>query len=326
MSIRKHLKGGSLSATYLIIDNDKTFVRKEVSLTQNREYGFQRWCSQLKRMQRYSVLFPGVFPKILKYGYEKDFAYFDMEYMDNFITAHQFLISTNDYDKISAFTTNLIETMQKMHKISIPSNSEAINLYLYEEVDRRLVDCYENETFTQFLTHDTIYFNGELIKSFKSQINEFYSLFKEYSYPTETFTHGNLTLENILYSEEQNKIVFIDPYEENIVDTVLAEYSQIYQSCNSKYEIYNSMNATIIDNNVNLNIPNYIGLDYFNKLFTNYVKNTCDDKQFKIIKLLEISQFIRMLPFKMAVDESKMIFFYALASKLFHNLENGKNE
>ena len=38
---------------------------------------------------------------------------------------------------------------------------------------------------------------------------------------------------------------------------------------------------------------------------------------------LEVSQFIRMLPFKMEVDE-KMILFYGLASKLFEDLKNEK--
>lgn len=40
-----------------------------------------------------------------------------------------------------------------------------------------------------------------------------------------------------------------------------------------------------------------------------------------MIILLEISQFIRMLPFKMEVDSNKMYFFYGLASMLFENLK-----
>jgi hypothetical protein len=40
-----------------------------------------------------------------------------------------------------------------------------------------------------------------------------------------------------------------------------------------------------------------------------------------MIRLFEISQFIRMLPFKMLIDKRKMIFFYGLASYLFHTLE-----
>lgn len=43
---KTRLKGGSLSGTYLCQpDHGEPFVRKEVSLVHNREYGFQRWYS-----------------------------------------------------------------------------------------------------------------------------------------------------------------------------------------------------------------------------------------------------------------------------------------
>lgn len=275
-------------------------------------------------MQRYSILFPGIFPKVLKYGQENGMAYFDMEYFDNCVTAHEFLITTEDTEKISTFNKTLIDTMHQMHKINIPSNPEAIYLYLHEEIERRLFDCHKNKTFIDFLEYKEIYFNEELVPSFMSQVENYYRSFGDYEKPIETFTHGNLTLENILYSPNKNRVIFIDPYEENVVDSTLAEYSQIYQSCNSKYELYNSYPAHIMNNHITIEIPDYLGLNYFHTLFTNYVKTTCTEKEYKIIKLLEISQFIRMLPFKMVVDENKMIFFYALASKLFYNLQ--KNE
>ena len=63
--IIKQFKGGSLSSTNLIEDRGELFVRKSVSLINNREYGFQRWYSQLKKLQRYSVMFPGLFPSVL---------------------------------------------------------------------------------------------------------------------------------------------------------------------------------------------------------------------------------------------------------------------
>ena len=46
---------------------------------------------------------------------------------------------------------------------------------------------------------------------------------KYYVNPSETFTHGNITLENLLYIPDESKFIFIDPYEENIIDSVLAE-------------------------------------------------------------------------------------------------------
>ena len=64
----KKFKGGSLSSTNLMEESGKLFVRKSVSLIDNREYGFQRWYSQLKKLQRYSVMYPNLFPPVLNYG------------------------------------------------------------------------------------------------------------------------------------------------------------------------------------------------------------------------------------------------------------------
>ena len=139
--------------------------------------------------------------------------------------------------------------------------------------------------------------------------------------PFKTFTHGNITLENLLYIPDESKFIFIDPYEENIIDSVLAEYSQILQSSNSKYEILNRENDFVVEKNIiNVTIDDNSKIDYFNSKFVGFLKNNLTKSEFIMTKLLEVSQFIRMLPFKMEVDEKKMILFYGLASKLFEDL------
>lgn len=325
--MKTKLKGGSLSETFLINDpllyNGKSFVRKSVSLTQNREYGFQRWYSQLKKLQRYSVMFPGLFPSILKYGMEGDFAYFDIEYIENSITAHEFLMTTEDIQKISLFTDSLIAAMQQLHSVTIPSNSECIKLYLYEEVEQKLQDCQTNPEFVKFLNYKTIYFNNESINNDLTFL--FKTLNQSYVETTECFTAGNLTLENILYNQEKNKIIFIDPYEENIIDSKLADYSQLMQSCNSNYEIYNNHPVKIINNCIDCKIKINFGLSYFRSLFYKYLRETCNSNQLVVIKLLECTQYLRMAPFKMSVAPDRMILFYGLALKLLDDIQSKNN-
>jgi len=146
---------------------------------------------------------------------------------------------------------------------------------------------------------------------------------KYYVNPEETFTHGNITLENLLYIPNEKKFIFIDPYEENIIDSCLAEYSQLLQSSNAKYEIYNRQEQYILSGNrIELHVDKNKSIDYFNDKLLSYLKSHFNKEDYIMIRLLEISQFIRMLPFKMEVDEKKMIFFYGLASKLFDDLLN----
>ncbi len=321
--MKVRLKGGSLSGTYLIKEDNKQYVRKEISLKENREYGFQRWYSQLKRIQRYSVLFPKLFPKLLGYGIIKseDKAYFDIEYIDNSYNGFDFLCNTTSKTKIDKFIKTLKRSMDEMYKMKMTSDSNSIGLYIREEVNQRLLDCNHNKNFKKFLEYKEIVFNNEIIPSLIYKLEEYKTLASNnYINPIETFTHGNLTLENIVYSPDTDEVYFIDPYEENIIDSPLAEYSQLLQSSNSLYELYNQSTPIVSGNQVKIDVKIPEGLSYFNTKLNKIIDSNFNNKDIKIIKILEISQFIRMLPFKAIVDENKMVFFYSLASKLLNDL------
>lgn len=316
--VKKQLKGGSLSSTYLINNN---FVRKTVSLTQNREYGFQRWYSQLKRIQRYEVLFPGLFPKLLNYGMGEKEAYFDIEYIPNSCNGFEFLSQTQNLHQIEEFIESLTHSLSYLHSHSFTSDANSIKLYLREEIDQRIEDCLKNSTFNKFTQYDTIIFQEEEIPSFLSQINKYKKIALKGSLNIhECFTHGNLTLENIIYQPLTKAIYFIDPYEENIIDSPLAEYSQLLQSSNSLYELYNSSSIQISKNSLTSKVVPPIGLVYFNNWLLTLLNKKYSTEEITLIKVLEISQFIRMLPFKASIDEDKMLFFYGLASKLLNDL------
>jgi hypothetical protein len=319
--IRK-FKGGSLSSTSLMQDkNNHFFVRKTVSLIENREYGYQRWYSQLKRLQRYSVLFPELFPKILKFGQEEKIAYFDIEYFKEAVNAQEYIQNANS-NEVDDFFESLQKTLNKLHFYKIHSNVDSIELYIHEEVEQRLNDCRKNQRFMNFLEYDEIVFNGNKVKPFMKAIDEYKQMFFQfYTNTIETFTHGNITLENLLYMPKNKRVILIDPYEENIIDSVLCEYSQLLQSSNAKYEMYNERVAIITANSIVLELPSSPGMNYFNDKLVNYLKKSFSNDDYMIIRLMEISQFIRMLPFKMEIDEDKMLFFYGLASYLFSELK-----
>lgn len=318
------LKGGSLSGTYLCRPADAPpFVRKDVSLVTNREYGFQRWYSQMKRLQRYSVQFPGVFPRLLRYGQDGDSAYFDLEYIPEAVTVQAFLLETDDRARIDAMFEELVRTMHVMHRIEIPSTPGPMDLYIHEEIEERLAACAKNARFQEIASRSHVTFNGTRVPGLAHVVSEFKALARQaYVRATETFTHGNLTLENVLYQPASNRIVFVDPYEENVIDSVLAEYSQVYQSSHARYELYNDGVPAIDGDRIGMRIPSVPGLDYFDERFTRWIAERHDVDERRTIRLLEVSQFVRMLPFKMEIDEEKMVFFYGLASYLFQRLRD----
>lgn len=319
----KKFKGGSLSETLLIEKRTgDRVIRKTVSLTENREYGFQRWYSQLKRLQRYSVIFPGLFPTLLDYGVDGNIAYMDIAYFEDAVNAQDYIEACQVSCDVEDFFLALTDSMMRMHSTSIPSSPPPIGLYIREEVEQRLNDCGHNEEFMSFIKNKKIRFNGKEVTSFIHNLDGFKQMCNtHYVCTSETFTHGNITLENILYVPHKKQIIFIDPYEENIIDSRLAEFSQLMQSSNSKYEMYNRETPKIDECSVECVIPPSFGMDYFNALLIKYLKVNFTEDDFTMIRLLEISQFIRMLPFKMVINKNAAFFFYGLASYLFEEMK-----
>ena len=264
-------------------------------------------------------MFPGLFPQVLGCGLEGNMSYYDMEIIDG-INAYEFLtkvVPEHEIDEIIKFKSRLVKAMERIHGIGIQTKKCNFHLYYKEEIERKLYDCQSNIFFFDLIKHPTVDFGGEFVPSFFHVMKEYEKIFLVISSKNEireTFSHGNMTLENIMYNRESGKITFIDPYEENIIDSKWCDYSQILQSCNSFYEVYNEGEPQFIPKQ----------LLTFNKIFKEFL-NEDSAYNSELVRLFEISQFIRMLPFKMTTDEKGMSFFYKYASKLFYNFQKQWN-
>ena len=277
-------------------------------------------------MERFGELFPGAFPRVLDVGREGTNAYFDLEYIEGSISGFEFLRSNPAPEAIQSYFDALLKRMEQLHSVRRPSYTKTIDLYLYEEVERPIITCAQNREFKDFLDYKKIVFNGVEVPSLVQVLPRLYEIgICHYRNPWECYTHGNLTLENTLWVPETKQIWFVDPYEENIIDNIHNEYSQILQSCNGLYEIYNDLMPSVVGNSIVLEAPLCEGIQKFNHYFTNWLIQNLSNDDFKIVKLYEISQFSRMLPFKLHVAKDKMIFFYALASFLAFQLLEGSD-
>lgn len=314
------LKGGSLSSTYLIEQDNKKFIRKTVSLKENREYGYVRWYSQLKKLQRYNTEFPRLFPKVLNVSYEKDDAYFDLQYMDGYSDLYTIFsgrdLSEHELKKINHALWN---AFKELHRIDYVPNSGAALLYFKEEVEQKLIDANKFIEFNKFYSHGTYELNGEIVHGITNFMDELRNFFSEMNLINEECIHGNPTLENTLYSFVDDMIVFVDPYEESIIDSRFLDYSMVLQSSHSLYEHFNSQTINVEDSKVwcNANQPSD-NFRKFNELFTSEL---IESETKKIVEVLEATQFIRMLPFKCAAGNyNHAKYFYLHACNLFNKI------
>lgn len=313
------LKGGSLSSTSHYVDLN--LIRKEVSLKNHREYGFVRWYSQLKKLQRYNTLYPELFPKVLNVSYQDNSAYFDIEYMKGFRDLKQIFSDKElSQQQIEKINNALWRAFDELHSSEMKANPGAPLLYFKEEVLQKISDACIISDFDNFYNQNDVYeYNGQIVHGLKNYLNELENFFKELNFVEEQTIHGNPTLENTLYSFDEDRIVFVDPYEESIVDTRFLDYSQVLQCSSSHYGFINDRNVQVKGTTVSFNEKIPVNFIMFNKAFQS---NIFEPRTHEIVKVFEATQFFRMLPFKVrALEHDKAKYFYVhacyLLSKVF---------
>lgn len=319
MKITK-LKGGSLSSTSLIETDNFKFIRKSVSLKDNREYGFVRWYSQLKKLQKYNSDFPRMFPRVIGVSYDGEEAYFDLEFMEGYENINTILLNKELTDhQIQKISIALWNNFKIMHRHNYEPNVGSPLLYFKEEVEQKILDARKYPAFDEFFKYETYEFNGKIVHGITNFLYDLKNFFGDMKLTSEECIHGNPTLENTLYSFVDDAVVFVDPYEESIIDTKFLDYSMVLQSSNSLYEYFNEKNIHVEESKVwcdDIETPSN-----FNKFNDYFLQNINDDKQRNIIGILEATQFIRMLPFKCAVgDFDHAKYFYLHACNLLNGL------
>lgn len=313
------LKGGSLSSTYHHVDEN--IIRKKVSMRLNREYGFVRWYSQLKKLQRYNSLFPGLFPNVLNVSYDTNEAYFDIEYMKGFKDLKTIFSEKElSFREIENINEALLDAFYILHSVPLLPNKGAPKLYFKEEVLQKINDACQSVTFESFYNrNDTYEYNGQIVHGLKNYLNELENYFTELNFGEEETIHGNPTLENTLYSFDENRIVFVDPYEESIIESRFLDYSQVLQCSSSHYGFINDRKVNVDGTTLSFDEPIPKNFSMFNEVFLSAIQ---DAKSLELIRVLEATQFIRMLPFKVkALEDEKARYFYVhachLLSKVF---------
>ena len=318
------LKGGSLGRTELIQTGGGDLrVRKSISSLKNREYGEVRWHSQLKRLQRYDSLVPGLFPKVLQLGTTEDSYFFDIEYFEGFCNLKSYFCDhLPNQDQIELIAERVINSAARLHSYTnFDSYPGSLNVYLQEEVLQKLSDACDDRDFEVFSNIPTIYLNSIEIPSLKSQVPWLREFVAKIDVASECFTHGNLTLENILIHPESLEIRLIDPYDENIVDCREADFSQILQCSSSHYGIMSDYEPIVNGAAVILEYKIPTPLIQFNEVVLRSFDSSALNLNNELLNFLHLSQFVRMLPFKVQSGNlNKAILFYALSCKLMQEM------
>ncbi|MDB4794716.1 hypothetical protein OAG73_00770 [bacterium] len=296
----KKLKGGSLSSTSVVMMPGGEYrVRKSVSRKSEREHGLVRWHSQIRRMQQIHKYLPDNSPIIKEIGVENDTFYYDIPFYEKSVNIFEYL-SKEGSDKGIELFEQVNELIKEYSSISFGRVKGSFSVFLAEEVNERLfnvTDALQKAHNQGSITKEESKFINSKIPSTLKLIN---TAILKYGYIgiNESLTHGNLTLENMLYSEYDKNIILIDPYSETYCESVLGDYSQLMQSTVSSYESVVLLGENGIVN-LNSNPPLICneGVESFGRTLMKNLSNLEPEHLF-ILNLFHAAQFIRMFPFK----------------------------
>ncbi|MEZ8656734.1 hypothetical protein AB6D60_22455 [Vibrio splendidus] len=321
----KIFKGGSLSSTSLIKESNVVSVVKKCSSTHEREYGLMRLLSQKSKMEIMSTTFPYLFPKVLDLRHNDGFLELYLEYLDSHTDVIELLCQEElDKNLIERMANNILQELGRLHDFSIGSSlsANAFECYFKEELLKPISEFANYDEQTSMASNNI---NGRLIKNI-AKWNAFYDVFNTIDWDeidlTQSYTHGNATLENIMYCSSSDSVKFIDCYEENIFHTKYNDISQLLQCSKHMYSyIMRSevFNEECLDKNNHIN-----NIKIFNDVIEKFIFQNFNKSEKLLIRLYELSQFTRMLPFKAkANDIYGFGRFYWKASEIAHNYFGG---
>ncbi|MBF8791657.1 hypothetical protein IRZ70_02405 [Pseudomonas monteilii] len=324
MSVVKQLRGGSLSATCVVQRGSGLYVRKTSCRAHNREHGLVRLFSQKSKQNHLARIFPQYFLPVLETGLDRltGNAYIELEYKDGYRNLFEALsddLPEAVVAKIFGLVREVIEDLAR-HELESQITPQALDLYFEEELIQPMA-CLRQANAHPLLEKAHFTFQGRRVRNLVFQdLGSLSGHYQRASFGRETLTHGNFTLENILVSPDFEDIKLIDCYDENYVSTRYNDLSQLLQCTRAFYSASVGCAKLIKDDGVSADFKVPRGISKFNELLETYLTQVLDAEERRLVDLYLISQFTRMLPFKMkGGDTAGAMYYVALASSLYES-------
>ncbi|MCR4618668.1 MAG: flippase-like domain-containing protein [Lachnospiraceae bacterium] len=311
ISIVRDYSAGSNATTMLCISEKGMFFRK---------YAFgeagDKLYEQIKWIKDNSDILP--LPEVISEEKDKMYCYYDMPYSPNAMGMFEFVHSMpgdRSWALLEKVLNKLSETIYL--KNAGKSSPEIISEYINKKVDKNLKKIKECKKFKSFLDYDEIYINGTKyrnLKYYEKWLNEDF-LAGVFGNDTTSVVHGDLTIENIVATSDENgdtDYYIIDPNTGNVLDSPLLDYGKLLQSIHGGYEFLMAVkNVDVVKNHINFVFTRSAAYDYLHKRFYEYLNSKYRRDEVRSVYFHEIIHYLRLMPYKIEKNADTAPIFYA---------------
>ncbi len=305
-NILENLSKGSCAMTFLMGSGKKKFFRKYTEAQEVENLKAQMdWMKNNEEKIKVA--------KIIDYKLGNNFFYYDMQFYKNSKPLFDYINeegAERGFLVIQNVLNDLLKSMYgpNLKKIDVKN----LDRYVDEKVKKNIELIKSYPKINELLKYDTLTINGVEYKNLdyilkyitKDKLKEIFNN------DTITNIHGDLTIENIIYMD--NDYYLIDP---NIINYHLSDnldYSKLLQSLHGKYEYLQNIDKwNIVKNKVDYSISTQSRVyDDLLFLYDEYLNQNFSKGKVRSIYYHEIIHWIRMLVHKIKDGTSSFIIYF----------------
>lgn len=313
----KTFKGGSNASTVLVWENEKLHVKK-ITLPQyaDKLIAQRNWLQEREHL-------PSL-PKVT--GYEKAESYFsfNIEFKESYMPFFDY-VHAQPIERSERILRKVLQFVYEhiyVDRHKVVDRKARLEKYIEEKAVGKVLDTVAmSAVIGELAKYETLNINGKEYTNFFSiieKINNNAKAIYDLSQFSDGPIHGDLTIDNIIVSPDEDFII-LDPNNENLISDPAVDLGKLYQSLHSGYEFLCGIKDVDIQQN-SLAFEEVFSNKYgllFN-YFKSELKNHTDDSTYRSILFHEAIHYCRMLTYRVKINPVTAPVFFAVAVRLFN--------
>lgn len=235
LSVLSRFKGGSFAETLLVEDDEKIFVRKRVSKRENLSLGYSKLKNQFRTLERFARMSDQLVPALYS-EHDNTIEYsYDMEYLPQ----HRLLSQCKPGEREHALRTLLGVLGERVYGNRSRlgrSGIEWLEAHLANKIYARLDTVLAHPRLAPLVTSREITIDGVAYPGLRELLSRVStpSMMERLAPNAFCTVHGDLTFENVLYSNGDVRLIDMDGAD--YIDAPELDLGKLFQSIVARYE------------------------------------------------------------------------------------------